>query len=182
MTESFPLATRRELGYRIDEVEAFLGKARAAYEQPSAPNQLTAADIRLTAFRLQKRGYAVAEVDAALERLEDAFAARERRERLEALGEAEWIEEVRGQAQVLTDRLSRPAHQRFQRVSKLTVGYRIDEVDAFADRVTRHFTEGAPVSLAEVRSVSFRAQRGGYREAQVDLVIDSVVEVLQAVR
>lgn len=181
MTSSFPLAARRELGYRIEEVEAFLAKARAAYEA-AQPDQLTAAEIRLAAFRMQKRGYAVAEVDAALERLEDAFAARERRLRLDALGEAEWIAQVRDQAQELTNRLSRPVRRRFQRAGKLTLGYRIDEVDAFADRVAKHFTDGVPVSIDEVRTVSFRPQRGGYREAQVDLVIDSVVEVLQAVR
>jgi DivIVA domain-containing protein len=33
-----------------------------------------------------------------------------------------------------------------------------------------------------VRTVAFQAQRGGYREAQVDLVLDAVTRVMLAVR
>jgi DivIVA domain-containing protein len=33
-----------------------------------------------------------------------------------------------------------------------------------------------------VRTVVFTTQRGGYRESQVDLVLDAVVDVMLAVR
>jgi len=37
------------------------------------------------------------------------------------------------------------------------------------------------VTPEQVRAVAFRMQRGGYREAQVDAVLDAVVEVMLAV-
>ena len=40
---------------------------------------------------------------------------------------------------------------------------------------------GAEVQLEQVRAVAFRMQRGGYREVQVDAVLDAVIEVMLAV-
>ena len=39
-----------------------------------------------------------------------------------------------------------------------------------------------PMSVEDVRTVAFRPKKGGYREAQVDLLLDSVVNVMLAVR
>ena len=50
------------------------------------------------------------------------------------------------------------------------------------DKLARYLADGEPVSVEQVRSVAFRMQRGGYREAQVDAVLDAVVEVMLAVR
>jgi DivIVA domain-containing protein len=55
-------------------------------------------------------------------------------------------------------------------------------VDAFATRLTNYFQDGRPMSLDEVRTVAFRSKKGGYREAQVDLLLDAVVNVMLAVR
>ena len=79
-------------------------------------------------------------------------------------------------------RLERPDGQRFSRVSFLGTGYHPKDVDAFAQRLGGYFREGKPLSLTEVRSVVFRAKHGGYREAQVDALLDAVVEVMLAVR
>jgi DivIVA domain-containing protein len=38
------------------------------------------------------------------------------------------------------------------------------------------------MSIDEVRTIAFRPQKGGYRETQVDLLIDAVVNVMLAVR
>ena len=38
------------------------------------------------------------------------------------------------------------------------------------------------MSIDEVRTVAFRPRRGGYREAQVDMLLDTVVDVMLAVR
>jgi DivIVA domain-containing protein len=38
------------------------------------------------------------------------------------------------------------------------------------------------MSVDEVRTVMFRPQRGGYKEVQVDLLLDSVTDVMLAVR
>ena len=164
-------------------MEDFLEEARRAYG--AAPGQLTvvtAASIKHTAFPMQKGGYATAQVDAALERLEDAFASREREQRLHEAGDEAWYAAARRTAQEILDRLARPVGSRFDRVGLLSSGYHPKDVDQFADRLTTFFHDGEPVAVDEVRTVAFRSQRGGYREAQVDLVLDTVVDVMLAVR
>lgn len=184
VSSTFPLARKPKLGYRIDEVDEFLQLARRAYDGRPLPDDppVTAESIRLTAFGMQKRGYATAQVDAALERLEDAFAAQERQSAASLHGDEAWLREARTTAQVVANRLARPERARFDRVNPLVLGYHMGEVDRFADKLTRYFREGWPLSVEDVRTVTFTAQRGGYREAQVDLVLDAVVDVMLAVR
>ena len=131
---------------------------------------------------MQKGGYSTTHVDAALERLEDAFAAREREAARARKGDAAWFEEARTTAQVVLNRLDRPAASGSTASSFLTFGYHRKDVDRFANRLVRYFQDGRPMSVDEVRTVTFRAQRGGYREAQVDLLLDSVTDVMLAVR
>ncbi|BDZ63199.1 DivIVA domain-containing protein [Agromyces mangrovi Wang et al. 2018] len=82
----------------------------------------------------------------------------------------------------MINRLARPEGHRFDRVSFLAVGYSTREVDRFTQKLMRYFRDGAPISVDDVRTVVFRPQRGGYREVQVDLVLDAVVDVMLAVR
>ena len=63
----------------------------------------------------------------------------------------------------------------------LRYGYRIDEVDIVADKIAAFLEAGEPVTVDQVRTVAFRMQRRGYSEAQVDAVLDAVVEVMLAV-
>ncbi|MDQ1530908.1 MAG: hypothetical protein QOE37_1013, partial [Microbacteriaceae bacterium] len=51
-----------------------------------------------------------------------------------------------------------------------------------ADQVRAYFEEGAQLAVDDVRAVAFRPKRNGYQEAQVDLLIDGLVEVMLAVR
>ena len=113
--------------------------------------------------------------------MEDAFAARERERAVTTEGTTAFVSEVRSDAQVVLDRLARPGGRRFDRVSGLRYGYRIDEVDLVADKIADYLASGGPVGVDQVRAVAFRMQRGGYREAQVDAVLDAVVEVMLAV-
>ncbi|WP_350349676.1 DivIVA domain-containing protein [Agromyces sp. G08B096] len=184
MSSTFPRARKPQLGYDTAQVEEFLQRARRAYDGRPAPDdpELTAEQIRLTAFGMQKGGYSTAHVDAALERLEDAFAAKERQIAARLHGDEAWLREARTTAQVVSNRLARPDGERFDRVNPLVLGYHVKEVDRFAERLTRYFRDGWPISIDDVRTVTFRAQRGGYREAQVDLVLDAVVDVMLAVR
>ena len=80
------------------------------------------------------------------------------------------------------DRLARPDGQKFRRVGILATGYSRKEVDAFAARLVGYFQHGKPMSIDQVRTVTFTPQRGGYHETQVDVVLDSVVDVMLAVR
>jgi len=178
-TAPFPPARGRQKGYASAAVDAFLASARAAFDDES--RTIRAADVRTVAFPLVTRGYDVAAVDAALGRLEDAFAARERERALSQRGARAWVGASRGLAQEVLERLSRPARHRFRRVGALRFGYRIDEVDLVADRVARYLEDGEPLSADQVRTVAFRMQRGGYSEAQVDAVLDAVVDIILAV-
>ena len=45
-----------------------------------------------------------------------------------------------------------------------------------------YFQDGSALSIDEVRTVAFRPKKGGYRETQVDLLLDTVVNVMLAVR
>ncbi|SFS06372.1 DivIVA domain-containing protein [Microbacterium sp. cf046] len=166
-------------GYEKRAVDAFLNRAREAFEAGAEP--MTAAEVRQVAFPIVRHGYVIAAVDAALGRIEDAFAAREREAAVSTEGAHAWVGQTRETAQVVLDRLSRPKGRRFDRVSALRYGYRIDEVDLVADKLARYLETGDSVTVEQVRAVAFRMQRGGYRETQVDAVLDAVIEVMLAV-
>lgn len=176
----FPDAPGRTKGYEKRAVDHFLARAREAFES-DVEGALRSTEVRATAFPLVRGGYAIAPVDAALGRVEDAFAAREREHALSRLGARAWVAETRDTAQVVLDRLRRPAGHRFDRVGFLRYGYRVDEVDVAADRIAGYLASGDPITAEQVRSVAFRMERGGYREQQVDAVLDAVVEVMLAV-
>lgn len=181
----FPTSKRSKRGYDPAEVDEFLDRARAAYAQDAeadADTLLSAEDIRQVAFRLVRGGYSTEHVDAALERLEDAFSLRERERSVEERGAKEWLRDARGTAQVILNRLTRPEGQRFNRVSILARGYSRKDVDALADRLVAYFHDGTPLSVDRVRTAVFRNEWAGYRESQVDALLDSVVDVMLAVR
>jgi DivIVA domain-containing protein len=179
---AFPETSGRTKGYEKRAVDAFLRRAKAAFDNPDDPDTaLTSADVRHVAFPLVKHGYVIASVDAALGRIEDAFAARERTTAVAASGATAWVGHTRELAQEVLDRLSRPRKERFDRVSALRYGYRVDEVDLVADKLSKYLATGKSVTVEQVRSVAFRMQRGGYKETQVDAVLDAVVEVMLAV-
>jgi len=181
VSTTFPRA--RKLGYDIDQVEDFLEDARRAYHaQPGEPTVVSAETIRQQAFTMRKHGYAPSHVDAALERLEDAFATKERDRVVREQGDQAWYAEARGTAQVLLDRVVRQRGRRFKRVGIFTLGYSVRDVDMLTDRVSAYFQAGRPLSVEELRTAAFTAQRGGYHEIQVDRVIDGVIEVMLAVR
>jgi DivIVA domain-containing protein len=182
VSTTFPRA-KRGPGYDIDEVEDFLEDARRAYTGDRGSVQVvTAASIRQMGFTMRRGGYSPAAVDSALERLEDAFAARERDRALTELGNHGAYQRARADAQVILDRCTRPRGRRFMRVGILTGGYSVRDVDAFADRVVRYLQQGTPLTVDDVRGAVFSAQRGGYRETQVDVVLDAIVDLLQAVK
>lgn len=176
----FPHTTGRQKGYRPEDVDEFLVQARRAFEGVG-DGAIDAAVVRTAAFPLVRRGYQVAAVDAALGRIEDAFAAREREYALGHAGARAWVGRSRTLAQEVLDRLTRPRGRRFRRAGALRFGYRIDEVDLVTDKLARFLETGEPLTVDQVRSVAFRMQRRGYSEAQVDAVLDAVVEVMLAV-
>jgi len=181
VSSTFP-RVRKGRGYDTVEVENFLEDARRAYAAPADQSRLSAGSIRTTAFSLKRGGYDPGAVDAALERLEDAFATRERQTAIERVGDQAWYQQARGLAQTILERISRPRGRRFRRVSWLASGYSVREVDITTDRIRRYLQSGAPVTAGELRQVAFHPQRGGYGEAQVDALLDATVQVMLAVK
>ncbi|MFN4002299.1 DivIVA domain-containing protein [Microcella sp.] len=195
MTSTFPLARSGKPGYDAEEVDAFLERAREAFSAPApmspdpdgtsadAPAVLSSDEIRHTAFRVvRKGGYSARHVDAALERLEEAFAGRERDQAIARIGAEAYYAEARATAQEIIDRLARPAAKKFRRLSPLTRGYHPADVDAFAVRILAYFENGQALPVETVRTIAFRPRYRGYDEAQVDLLLDTVIGLMLAVR
>lgn len=176
---TFPSARGRRRGYAPDEVDRFLERARQAYDDTSV-DTLSALEVRHTAFSVHRGGYETQAVDAALERLETALAGRERESRRRALGESGFRERTRLLWNDIAARLDRGDGRRFSRVSVLSHGYRVREVDHLARQVADYLDRSAPLRIDTVRSAAFGAQRGGYRESEVDALLDAVVESMLA--
>jgi DivIVA domain-containing protein len=171
-----------QAGYDVSQVERFLADARRTYDGENGQKPgIDAASIRHTSFRMRRGGYSPQHVDEALERLEDAFAARERERQMAAMGDEAWLRRARERADEIMARLSRANGEKFRRMGRLSAGYDPDEVDRFLVRVQRYFRENRPMSVDEVRRVVFHTRRGGYSEAQVDLLLDAVIDVMLAV-
>lgn len=182
MNTTFPRAKRTDIGYSQAQVIEFLEKARVAYDNDIAGAVgLTSADIRQTSFATEKGGFSCRHVDTALERLETAFAERERAIALATQGEAAWLEQSRKKAEELTARFGRAPKHRFDRVNFVVHGYSVKDVDAFAEKVSAYLTKGEPLTIGQVRSASFGSSRGGYNEVQVDAVLDALVDLMLSV-
>jgi DivIVA domain-containing protein len=180
---AFPLAERGQLGYRVEQVDEFLERARATYdEEQTTQDPVTSVEIRNIAFKLGRRGYSARFVDAAMDRLEEVFYERERRGRMDEIGEDAWWAEVGQLLREVRGRLDRPRGKRFRRRGIFASGYRRSQVDAFLDRVSALFAGEAQLTTADVRAVVFHSQWRGYNEDQVDALLDSVIELLLATR
>jgi DivIVA domain-containing protein len=169
-------------GYDVHQVDAFLARASRALEQAGWRSSITSRDIRRAGFDLARGGYQVSSVDSALDRLEDAFAVREREALAERLGPDGALDELTGRARGLRGRLVRPDGERFDRGSGFAPGYAVADVDSLCGRLLRYFEDGDEMSVDEVRRAVFRTRRGarGYAEPQVDAFLDRVVEVMVA--
>jgi DivIVA domain-containing protein len=169
-------------GYAPDQVDAFLERARSALQRPGQYGGVSARQVRTVGFDLVRGGYVVDEVDAALDRLEDELAQRERDAGVQRLGRQAWLAEATSGAQALRNRLARPDGERFPRGQGLELGYSRADVDALCHQLAAYFAAGEAVPAEEVRAAVFRSALGsrGYREGPVDVFLDRVVEVLIA--
>lgn len=184
MHTAFPLAVGSEPGYQPEQVDAFLIRARSAYEgAPDPDTSLTSREVRGTAFAVKRGGYAARYVDAALDRLEEVFFERERRAAVRSEGEDLWWEETRALLSEVRGRIGRPRGRKFRRRSMFATGYRRSQVDAFLARVGDMFERREfDLQPADVREVVFHSERRGYDEDQVDALLDAVVDLMLATR
>jgi len=180
VTDTFPRASRLAKGYDAEQVEAFLARARAAYEDGGRGTTMTSWHVRTVGFDLVRGGYDVEAVDAALDRIEDAFARREKHRGEERVGSSGWQTQLRSQEQSLRAQLARSDGQRFPRGGGLELTYDVEQVDDLCRRIEDAFASGRPLQPDTVRLAVFKSRRGarGYREASVDAFLDRVVELL----
>ncbi|MDJ0319765.1 DivIVA domain-containing protein [Pseudarthrobacter sp. PS3-L1] len=176
---------RTEYGYNAKQVDQFLQRARVSLEA-AEPSQrsMKSPDVRGVSFDPVKGGYSPAMVDAALDRLEDAFARRERDELIAGQGEEAWLQEIGALAAVLRARLDRPAGERFRRPSKSKVrSYNVGDVDNLCTDLVGYLEHDKPMSVDGIRRAVFRPASGveGYEESQVDAFLDRVVELMAAI-
>ncbi|GAB3274529.1 hypothetical protein GCM10027449_12950 [Sinomonas notoginsengisoli] len=179
----FDRVGRGDLGYSPKQVEKFLSAARAYLEDPSVPT-VTSHQVRTVSFDAVRGGYDANEVDAALDRLEDAFARRERDDLIQRSGEDAWLREIGQLAGVLRGRLVRPDGERFRRPSSQKApSYHVQDVDSLCVRLLEYLEHGSPLRADEVRTAVFRTVSGpeGYEETQVDAFLDRVVELMAAI-
>jgi DivIVA domain-containing protein len=185
----FPAAFERvrgnEFGYNATQVDEVLQRAKVALETSKAAiHAVSSADVRGVSFDPVKGGYSAAVVDAALDRLEDAFARRERDELIAARGEDAWLREIGNLSGILRGRLHRPDGERFRRPTKTKArSYNILDVDNLCHDLIGYLEEDKPLSVDSIRRAVFRPAAGqdGYEETQVDAFLDRVVELMAAI-
>lgn len=181
----FERVGRREYGYNIRQVDDFLTEARGYYNDPDQDSDpITSKTVRSMAFDPAKGGYEAQAVDAALDRLEDVFAQRERDQLIRERGEEAWLSEIGRMSTVLRARLHRPAGERFRRPSaRKAYSYNARDVDALCDQLLGYFEQDQLLSVDVIRRGAFREARGrgGYEENQVDAFMDRVVELMASI-
>lgn len=182
MSSLFSTVSALRSGYDKDEVDEFFDHARQAYEGRT-PEPLSHADIQASSFDLVRGGYNTHEVDAALDRLEAAFIARQRSEYVAVHGQDAWMAALADRARTLYGRLGRPDGEKFAPAERGKQGYDQDDVDALCDRLVAYFDRQEPLTAAEIRSATFGRAKGAdaYAEAPVDRFLARATEVLLGV-
>ncbi|TNM62443.1 DivIVA domain-containing protein [Streptomyces sp. NP160] len=179
---TFERTTGFRRGYAVEQVEEFFARARVSYETGGPRGGVSSRDVREVGFDLVRRGYDVQMVDAALDRMEDAFLRREQEVVRGRLGADRAYAELAARAATLRPRLDRPEGDRFDRAEPGHLAYDPSEVDALCDRIA-DWLAGAPgLGHDDLRRAVFTTRRGeqGYAEHQVDAFIDRAVEVMAA--
>lgn len=180
----FPRVADNEFGYDPAQVERFLQAARATYEGQQADDEVTSSVVRRTTFDPVRGGFEPREVDGALDRLEDVFAARERNAMIQEQGQERWIEGIAQVSGVLRARLHRAPGERFRRPSRSNVpSYAVADVDAMCERLIDYFERDVPLSVDDVRRAVFGRAMGeaGYEENQVDAFLDRTIELMASI-
>ena len=169
-------------GYAPDQVEEFFADARRVYEG-TGQLPLNGRDVRHAAFDMVRGGFATEAVDAALDRLERAFAVRHRTDFMAAHGPQAWMEHLAGQARTLYGRLTRGDGERFAPPHRGEQGYDAVEVDALCKRLIDYFDHGQSLTSDELRNAVFSRAKGhsAYTEGPVDAFLDRAIEVLLGV-
>lgn len=167
-------------GYKPEEVDDFLAKAKEAYSDPNSTD-FDAETVAAVAFTPVRGGYRADAVDAALDRLASAFIQRKRTQIVARLGEETWLNQTYDLAKTLYPRILRPVGERFR--DARGQGYDKDQVDALLDRLARFFDGQESLTSSDIRHAVFSSAKNsaGYDTAVVDVYLERAVSVLTAV-
>lgn len=170
----FANVASNERGYDTTQVDNFFIRARDPH------SGLDETDVRAAAFDLVAGGYDPEQVDHALDRLEESYSRRHRRELLENSGNAGLERHIARLSATLTPRLERPAGERF--ADAADQGYAKGAVDHFMERVEDYLHTGGGLDESDVRMVTFPPahEAKAYHEGVVDAYLDRVIEVILA--
>lgn len=182
MSSMFQTVGRIRSGYSPEEVEEFFTHAREIFEG-ATPGSMTAMQVQHTSFALVRDGYASDAVDAAMDRIAQAFADLEREQFIPQYGQEAWVEHLTEQAQTLYPRLARPSEERFAPGARGKPSYDREEVDELCERLIGYFDHGEPLSADVVRNATFTTRKGlaGYDEGSVDAFLSRAVSIILAV-
>lgn len=197
---SITRVSKHKWGYSTSEVDEFLDHAHALYDSPEP--KLRQEDVQSASFSVEKGGYSIAEVDAALTRLEGAVVDKRTQWDVQHYGRVAWRARTDTLARSLHDRAARPHGERFNDGLSNKPSYDRKQVDHVVDCVLYQIahqlgsTEGivdddTPEpqrkrndpevwTLADISSVLFTQRKGhhGYDERQVDAYLNRVLQVL----
>ncbi|MBW3080429.1 DivIVA domain-containing protein [Bifidobacterium saguinibicoloris] len=187
-----PKAGKRKWGYDPAQVDAFLERAHALYDSEGA--QLTQRDIQNVSFDLTRGGYVIAQVDAALARLERAVVDKQTTWEISQHGRVAWKAQTEELYREIARHADRGAGERFGSGKPRVPSYDRKQVDKLTDQivdkcaadldldgVSRKDVKGLENVTAEyVANAVFTQRKGkkGYDERQVDYFLNSCVELL----
>ena len=181
MSANFKRVPETQLGYEPNQVDATIALARQQFSEPTS-RVIGASGLRTSQFELVKGGYEVASVDAALDRLDDAFAQNEANRLIALSGHHGARDYVANLGHTLVERASRPSAKKFRRTGWFAKGYSRRQVDAIVSLVRESVQSQDELAVSYLRQVVFSPRWGGYRENQVDAFIDRAIEFFQLSR
>ncbi|KFI61459.1 DivIVA domain-containing protein [Bifidobacterium cuniculi] len=188
--------SKRKKGYDVRQVDAFLEQAHALYD--SDDMQLKRQDIQDASFDIVKGGYAIPQVDAALERLERAVGDKQTSYDIAELGRVAWKAQAEAQFRALEEHAARASGERFAPGKPKVPSYDRKQVDRLIDRIMakaefelecvnadRTYVDNPDdpdpqVTAKSVSDVTFtqRVGKHGYDERQVDYYLNACVDLL----
>lgn len=184
--------SKRKWGYDSEQVDAFLERAHMLYEGEGA--QLTQHDIQNVSFDLVKGGYVIAQVDAALARLERAVVDKQTTWEISQHGRVAWKAQTESLFRQLDAHSKREHGERFKPGEVKEPSYDRKQVDRIVDQcLTKAAGELGVEEVSEddakklvdlnsqtVANVIFTQRKGkrGYDERQVDYYLNECVQLL----
>ena len=188
-------AGKRTWGYDPAQVDAFLQKAHELYDSEGA--RLTQADIQNASFDAVKNGYVIAQVDAALARLERAVADKQTTWEISQKGRVAWKAATEDRYHAIARHAGRAPRERFSAGKPKHPSYDRKQVDRLIERVvdkaatclgmpTEYGVDGKTLDGVTAASVSNslftqRSGRKGYDEREVDYFLSACTELLSRI-